>query len=497
MPPNVRSHLPHVGRPVESHTGTHARRWFRLRICHTGLVSSFSVLADGKAKAGLRSSIALVLFALVLLLAACTSGEADSQAEDAEPQLLEPAEAEEFADADPLDISDITGEPTAPSGLRIVSTTEGTIEIAWDESREDGVSSYLIIRSGVGGASSRIDVTGNSYTDSGHEDGDVFSYRVVAIRDGLESAPSETVTAQVGVDTNPPRRPGRPEITEEAGAQTLVWTSTDDVSGIANYVLIREVDGVVTEIEVPGTETSYSDDLPAGTVATYAVVAVDGGGNVSEPSRNTTLLTGTAADRVVVVVSAQAEAGATTETARLERELLEAGYTISWFEDEFFDSNVTTGEDIVLLLGDVAGDGFDWNVFATDATVIGLKASFIQAGGFLDTPPKLDRVAQVTYDSPDDPARVVSLTTTTRPLPVVYLPANEQLPDLDVWAYPAWSDTIAVAGIIEQGGELATGRLATGCRAFFPGNTGSLAETSTAGWELLIEFVGDVEATCG
>lgn len=484
---------------TKSDNETYVCRWFHLRLRHTEVVSSLDlgVLADGKARIGSRPVIGLLVFALAFLLVACTGEEAEPQAQEAEPELLEPAEAGDFPDADEIDVADFSGEPTAPSGLRIVSTTEGTIEIAWDESREEGVSRYQIIRSGVGGSSTRIDVTGNTYTDSGHDDGDVFSYRVIALRDGVESALSEAVTAQVGVDTNPPRRPGRPEVTETAGAQTLEWTATEDVSGIANYVLTREVDGVVTEIEVPGTETSYRDDLPAGTVATYAVVAVDGGGNASEPSRSTTLLTGTPADRVVVVVSAQPEAGATTETARLERELLEAGYTISWFEDGVFDSNVTTSDDIVLLLGDVVGDGFDWNIFATDATVIGLKASFIQAGGFLDTPPKLDRVAQVTYDSPDDPARVVSLTTTTRPRPVVYLPANEQLPDLEVWALPAWSDTIAVAGIIEAGGELATGRLAPGCRAFYPGNTGSLAETSTAGWDLLIEFVGDVEAACG
>ena len=455
------------------------------------------VVADERGTARPRPVIRVVLFALALVMAACTGGESEAQVEETAPDLLEPAEVEDFGAGEVIDISEITGEPSPPSGLRIVSTTEGTIEIAWDASREEGVSRYEIIRSGVGGASSRIDVTGNSYTDSGHEDGDIFSYRVVAIRDGVESAPSETVTAQVGVDTNPPRRPGRPEVTETAGAQTLTWTPTEDVSGIAGYLLTREVDGEVTQIEVPGTETTYRDDLPAGTVATYAVIAVDGSGNASEPSRSTTLLTGTQADRVIVVVSAQATAGATTETARLERELLEAGYTISWFEDGAFDSNVTTSDDIVLLLGDVVGEGFDWNIFATDATVVGLKASFIQASGILDTPPKLDRLAQVTYAAPDSPARVVSITTTTRPRPVVYLPANEQLPDLDVWALPAWSDTIAVAGIIDQGGELATGRLAPGCRAFYPGNTGSLAETSAAGWDLLIEFVGDVEAACG
>ena len=55
---------------------------------------------------------------------------------------------------------------------------------------------------------------------------------------------------------------------------------------------------------------------------------------------------------------------------------------------------------------------------------------------------------------------------------------------------------IAVAGLIRTGGELANGKQAPGCRAFFPGNVDSLAEQSNAGWELLIEFVSDVSDVC-
>lgn len=394
------------------------------------------------------------------------------------------------------DLPEFVDEPSPPVGLTVVNTNEGTIEIAWDPSREDGVSRYEVLRSGAGGGSDRFEVSGTTFVDTGLNDGDVFSYRVVALRGSQASAPSELVTAQVGVDTNAPRRPGRPEIVETEVGLTLTWMLSEDVSGIAGYLVTREIDGVAVDIEVLGNVNTLQDDVAAGTVATYTIRAVDTSGNVSEPSRSTTLLTGTPADNVIVVVSAESDAGNTPATARLERELLDAGYTISWFEDGLFDSNITTSDDLVLLLGDVEGDGFDWNIFSTDATVIGLKGSFVQAGGIIDTLPKVDRIGSVIYDPPTKEPRTVGISTAL-PARVVFLPTNEQIPDLDVWARASSSSTRAVAGIIPEGAILATGDEAPGCRAFFPGNRVSLSETTEAGYDLLVEFVGDVDAACG
>lgn len=461
----------------------------------------------------LRRNVVLVFGALALVLAACGSGDdaslgAPALGTEEEIELLEPAEGRDVAnDAELLEeangdvdvaepLPEISGEPTAPSGLTVVSTGEGSIDIEWDASREDGVTRYEVLRSAAGGATTSVEVNGTSYSDTGLVDGEIFSYRVVALRDGERSALSDAVTAQVGIDSNPPRRPGRPEIVETASGQTLTWTATEDVSGIGGYVVTREVEGTVVNLDA-GTETTFRDDLPAGTVATYAVIAFDRVGNASEPSRNTTVLTGTPADNVIIVVSEQADAGDTFATSRLERELLDSGYTISWFEDGEFDSNVTTSDDIVLLLGDVKGDGFDWNVFFTDATVVGLKASFIQAGGILDTPPKLDRIAAVTYDPPNSDARNVTTSTLAEPNPVVFLPDIEQIPDLEVWMRPSFSTTSAIAGIIPEGGILASGDAAPGCRAFYPGNNESLAQTTAEGYALLVEFVDDVRTACG
>jgi hypothetical protein len=88
------------------------------------------------------------------------------------------------------------------------------------------------------------------------------------------------------------------------------------------------------------------------------------------------------------------------------------------------------------------------------------------------------------------------MTVTARPKPVVYIPANEQLPSFETWARPVWSEDIAVAGLILEGGELANEQPAPGCRAFFPGNPESLAEQTDDAWELLLGFIDDVAAIC-
>ncbi len=147
-------------------------------------------------------------------------------------------------------------------------------------------------------------------------------------------------------------------------------------------------------------------------------------------------------------------------------------------------------------MGDIEAQGFDWNVFSTDSHVIGLKSMFMEASGLTENPPKLDGLAQLDWFDTEGGQREVVLTTTGRPKPVVYIPENEQLPDLETWARPVWSSTIAVAGIIPEGGLLADEQPASGCRAFFPGNTISLSQQTDDAWALLVEFIARVDARC-
>jgi hypothetical protein len=426
-------------------------------------------------------------FAAVSILAAACSGSSPAEFVATSVVDAPPITAEPLPEIDPT--------PNAPVGLVVIDTSDGTIELAWDPSRDDAVEEYEVSRVSPAGSTQRFLVDAPSFIDSGLTDGDIYSYRVVANGADGTSGGSDPVTVQVGVDSNPPKRPSLPSVVESEDAVSLQWAPVTDISGIDRYLVTRTIGTETVEID-NGDLANFSDSLDSGTVVTYSVKAVDGAGNTSDPSRPVTVLAGVAADRVVVVVSAVADPKADPSTERLRRELLDSGFSLTWFEDDVFDSNITTSDDVVLLLGDVQGEGFDWNLFGTDAAVIGLKSMFVEAGGITENSPKLDRLAQLDWVAPGAVEREVVLTATGRPKPVVYIPPNEQLQSLETWARPVWSTDIAVAGLIPKGGELANEKPALGCRAFFPGNIDSLGEQTDAGWELLIEFVGAISEAC-
>lgn len=435
-----------------------------------------------------RSARGLLFGVTCLVAVACSGGETAREA--IEGSLTETGEAPEVQEPLP----EIDETPTTPIGLVVVGNAEGTVDLQWDESRDETVTGYIVTRVASVGGDEVFETTEPSFTDSGLTDGDIFTYSVAAIGDGGTSLGSDPVSVQVGVDTNPPSRPGTPRTEESTDGVQLTWRASTDFSGIDGYVITRILDGETTEIDVE--EANFFDDLAPGNVVSYSVRAVDAAGNESDDSRIVTLLSGTSADDVIVVVSAIADPAADANSTRLQNALLEAGYRVSWFEDDVFDSNVTTSDDLVLLVGDVQGQGFDWNLFGTNAHTIALKSIFLQASGILVDLPKLDGLAQLDYAPPGEEVREVTMTTTDRPRNVVIIPQLEQLPDLQVWATPTWTDEIAVAGLIPTGGELANDRGAPGCRAFFPGNNDALAEQTDAAWQLLIEFVDSVSTTC-
>ncbi len=445
-----------------------------------------------------KTKIHSLLLCLALVAAACTGSDGSDATTASTTTTPTTTTTELIAEEPPVTVEplpEIDPAPNAPTGLFVIRSGEGAVELEWDASRDETVTGYELTRVSPSGTTEVIPVAVPSYLDLDVVDEEVYTYQLRAIGAGGESEGGEPITVLVGVDTNPPDKPSRPILVETPDGVELTWGEVADFSGIDNYLITRVLNGETSEIDA-GAETSYFDDVAPGTIVTYSVRAVDGAGNESIDSRKTTVLAGTPADGVIVVVSAESAPGNTSETARVERELLEAGFTVTWFEDGVFDSNLTTSDDIVLLLGDVQGDGFDWRLFSTDAHIIGLKGSFIQSSGILDTPPKLERLPQLSYQSPGTDARLINVTNIDRPKPVVHIQAIETLPSLEIWASPPSAGDVAVAGLIPEGGEMANENPAPGCRAFFPGNSGSLAEQSNAGWSLLVEFVGAVQAAC-
>ena len=439
-----------------------------------------------------KSSARVLLFGvLCLIAAACTSGEPAREAVDTTTTTTTTEAPEEVEVAE---IPEIDEAPSTPAGLVVAANEGGEVTLQWDDSRDESVTGYELTRVASIGGSDVFETTETTFTDSELNDGDIFTYSVAAVGSGGTSDRSEPVSVLVGTDTDAPSRPGTPRTVESADGVSLTWRASTDFSGIDRYVVTRILDGETTEIEAP--EPMLEDDIAAGQVVTYAVRAVDGAGNESENTRNVTLLSGTAADGVIVVVSAIADPATDEDSTRLRSALLEQGYTVTWFEDEVFDSNITTSDDLVLLVGDVEGQGFDWNLFGTDAHTITLKSIFLVSSGITVDPPKLDRLTQIDYAPPGEDPRAVTLTFVERPRVSVAIPELELIPDLEVWATQAGASDVTVAGLIQTGGELANEREAPGCRAFFPGHPDSLGEQGDAGWDTLVEFVDSVSNTC-
>ena len=453
-----------------------------------------------RVKLGLR---ALLFAVFSLIAAACTGGESASPpaetpttsssttaAPDEEP--LDPADADEIAEE--VEVDEVPEEPSAPVGLVVTANAAGSVTLGWDESRDESVTGYEVTRVGSIGTTEMFATTEPTFTDGDLTDGDVFTYTVTAINDAGASERSEALPVQVGVDANPPTRPGTPTTVESTEGVSITWRTSTDFSGIDRYIVTRILNGETTEIDT--VDPMLFDDVAVGQTLSYAVRAVDGSGNESENSRFVTILSGTASDGVIVVVSTHADPAADPNTARLQEALLNAGYVVTWFEDDVFDSNITTSDDVVLLLGDVEGQGFDWNLFGTDAHTIALKGIFFEASGFLDAPPRTRRLGQIAYNPPGEDQRFLQLALVDRPRPSPIIPLLQQLPDLEVWGTPAETAEEAIAGLLRPGGELANEREAPACRAFFPGNADALAQQTQAGWDLLIEFVDTISDTC-
>jgi fibronectin type 3 domain-containing protein len=190
---------------------------------------------------------------------------------------------------------DPNGPPTQPGVPSAASPTRHDPDLTWTAS-SDGVwpiASYTVRRDGapVGIASA----TALAFADRTVATDGLYSYVVTAVDPaGSVSPPSATVS--VLVDRTAPTTPGAPPAARPVGGDpALSWMpATDPVaggvaSGIAGYRVIRRMGSAAT---VLGTVASAQlvDRSPPDGVYTYAVAAVDRAGNVSAPTRGTTVV---------------------------------------------------------------------------------------------------------------------------------------------------------------------------------------------------------------
>ena len=170
--------------------------------------------------------------------------------------------------------------PSAPTGL----TATGGIEEAqlqWDASSDGfGVALYRVFRDGseIGTA------PGTSYIDSPVTAGE-HEYVVYAEdQTGNLSAASESATATIEADEEPPTAPTDLTATVEDEGVQLEWGGSTDNVGVKRYPVLRDGIQIGTS-----NNTEIFDPFASGGAHTYVVHAVDEAGNKSDASEPVTV----------------------------------------------------------------------------------------------------------------------------------------------------------------------------------------------------------------
>ena len=181
-----------------------------------------------------------------------------------------------------------------PSMLTATPTSASTIELAW--SNTAGESAYRVERSTNGGGSGWAQVTTvgqnvTGITDSSLSAATTYFYRVIAVRDGVDSVPSAVASATTILD--PPATPPSLSVQAHSTEIALTWT---DVATETGYRIERSDDGGTGWVTV-GTAgqdvTSFTDaGLTPGTGYAYRVIALNAGGESvpSTPAFTTTTI---------------------------------------------------------------------------------------------------------------------------------------------------------------------------------------------------------------
>ncbi len=172
-------------------------------------------------------------------------------------------------------LPDVT-PPGTPADLAATPMPDAIL-LSWSASSDDvAVDAYQIIR----GDTVIATVQGTSYHDTGLESGTTYEYRVVALDESDNaSAPAVISVATLG-DTEPPASPPDLAAMPQLAAIQLTWGAAADNVGVTAYRIKR---GTLTLATVSGL--SYTDTgLDSGTLYHYQVIALDAGGNASEPA---------------------------------------------------------------------------------------------------------------------------------------------------------------------------------------------------------------------
>ncbi|MER5526472.1 discoidin domain-containing protein [Streptomyces sp. NPDC002677] len=99
-------------------------------------------------------------------------------------------------------------------------------------------------------------------------------------------------TVPTGGDTTPPAAPGALTVTgHTSNSASLNWNPSTDNVGVTGYRILQVSGSTSTQVGTTGSTSFTVTGLGASTAYTFAVVALDAAGNVSQPSNQATVTT--------------------------------------------------------------------------------------------------------------------------------------------------------------------------------------------------------------
>jgi hypothetical protein len=178
--------------------------------------------------------------------------------------------------------------PGAPGDIS-VKEDDGKIELTW---RKEEGTSYNVYRYDNGVYPlfpvNKTPLTTPYFVDSGLENGKVYSYEVrkVQIKGGLSTEGEGLKVKAIPKDSTPPASPQTVKAEKTAEGARITWKENQE-KDIEGYDIYRIVAGKAEKINTGHVkENMFLDNkTPAIRYVSYYVIAVDGTGNESRPSR--------------------------------------------------------------------------------------------------------------------------------------------------------------------------------------------------------------------
>jgi chitodextrinase/dienelactone hydrolase len=175
-----------------------------------------------------------------------------------------------------------SSSPSAPANLSATAASTSQIQLAWSAVTPPTSCSvtYSVFR---GGSQVATGLTTLSFTDTGLSPSTAYSYTVKAVDSAGSSASSNTATATTLTppDTQAPSAPsGLSASNVTTTSLALSWNPSTDNVGVTSYDVYLGASRITSSFGPNATVSSLSP----GTTYAFTVRALDGAGNVSQPS---------------------------------------------------------------------------------------------------------------------------------------------------------------------------------------------------------------------